>query len=459
MEVVILAAGKGTRMHSAHPKVMHDIGGKPMLAHVVATAQRLQPEKVHVVVGFGAETIKLAFESFPLQVAINWVSQSEQLGTGHAVQQALPQIDVGAADNPVLVLFGDVPLIKAGTLQAVLTHCNRDSVSLLTVNTQKPEGLGRIIRNDENQVTAIIEERDASAEQKQIKEVNSGIMAIPAARLERWLGSLQNNNDQQEYYLTDIVSMAAQEGCNINASVIDDDMEVMGVNDKHQLALLERHYQMTTVEKLLSEGVTVRDPARLDIRGDVSCGKDTIIDCNVILEGSVSLGSNVEIGANAVIKDSVLGDGVKVLPGTQIEGSTIGNGASIGPMARLRPGTELGEETKIGNFVETKNAKIGKGSKASHLAYLGDVELGENCNIGAGAIVCNYDGVNKHKTTLGDNVFVGSNSVLVAPVVLEDNAFVAAGSAINSAVPADSLAVARSKQRNISGWKRPAKNK
>lgn len=459
MEVVVLAAGKGTRMHSDHPKVMHTIGGKPMLAHVIEAAQSLQPNKIHVVVGFGAESIQKGFEAFSQKIAINWVLQTEQLGTGHAVQQAIPHIEVGTTSNPVLVLFGDVPLIKPATLKSVLAQCDDNSVSLLTVNTPRPDGLGRIIRNNENHVTAIIEERDASAEQKQINEVNSGIMAIPASRLEQWLGLLQNNNDQQEFYLTDIVSMAAQNDCAVNATVINDAMEVMGVNDKHQLALLERHFQMTTVESLLSAGVTVRDPARLDIRGEVNCGKDTVIDCNVILEGNVTLGNNVEVGANVIVKDSVIGDGVKVLPGTQIENSTIGNNASIGPMARLRPGTELGEDTKIGNFVETKNARIGNGSKASHLAYLGDVELGENCNIGAGTIVCNYDGVNKHKTTIGNNVFVGSNSVLVAPVVLEDNTFVAAGSAINSKVPADSLAVARSKQRNISGWKRPTKNK
>ncbi len=459
MEIVILAAGKGTRMHSAHPKVMHTIGGKPMLAHVIDTAQSLGPEKIHVVIGFGADAIKQAFDSSPHKSILNWVIQVKQLGTGHAVQQALPQIDTDAASNPVLVLFGDVPLIKPETLKEVLEHCDDNNLALLSVNTQRPDGLGRIVRNNDNQVTAIIEERDASAEQKQIKEVNSGIMAIPASRLEQWLNALQNNNDQQEFYLTDIVSMAVQDKCSINAMVIDDDMEVMGVNDKSQLALLERHYQMKTVEELLSKGVTIRDPSRLDVRGDIFCGKDTIIDCNVILEGSVRLGSNVEVGANVIIKDSVIGDGVKVLPGTQIESSTIGNDASVGPMARLRPGTELGDGTKIGNFVETKNAKIGKGSKASHLAYLGDVELGENCNIGAGTIVCNYDGVNKHKTILGNNVFVGSNSVLVAPVSLEDNAFVAAGSAINSTVPSDSLAVARSKQRNIMGWKRPTKNK
>ncbi len=445
-------------MNSALPKVMHTIGGKPMLGHVVNTASRLAPKSIHIVIGFGADLVQSAFSDHPSGDAIQWAVQAEQLGTGHAVEQTLPNIELSAPNNPILVLFGDVPLIRERTLEKVLDACTDDSVSLLTVNTNQPEGLGRIIRNDKGEVIAIIEERDATAEQKQITEVNSGIMAIPAIRLQKWLGELQDNNDQQEFYLTDIVALAVKDSCKVTATSIADEMEVMGVNDKSQLAQLERHFQMTTAEQLLNEGVTIRDPARLDIRGDVSCGKDTEIDCNVILEGTVSIGSNVSIGANVIIKDSTIADGVKVLPGTLIEESTVGKNASVGPMARIRPGTELGEETKIGNFVETKNAKVGNGSKASHLAYLGDVELGENCNIGAGTIVCNYDGVNKHKTKLGDNVFVGSNSVLVAPVELEDNAFVAAGSAVNTTVPKDSLAVGRAKQRNISGWKRPKKD-
>lgn len=458
MEVVILAAGKGTRMNSALPKVMHTIGGKPMLGHVIDTASRLAPKSIHIVIGFEADLVQSAFLDHPSGDAIQWAMQAEQLGTGHAVEQTLPNINLSAVDNPVLVLFGDVPLIRELTLKKVLEACTDDSVSLLTVNTNQPEGLGRIIRNDKDEVIAIIEERDATAEQKQIAEVNSGIMAVPAIRLQKWLGELQDNNDQQEFYLTDIVALAVKDSCKVTATSTADEMEVMGVNDKSQLAQLERHFQMTTAEQLLNEGVTIRDPARLDIRGDVSCGKDTEIDCNVILEGTVSIGSNVSIGANVIIKDSTIADGVKVLPGTLIEESIVGKNASVGPMARIRPGTELGEETKIGNFVETKNAKVGNGSKASHLAYLGDVELGENCNIGAGTIVCNYDGVNKHKTKLGNNVFVGSNSVLVAPVELEDNAFVAAGSAVNTTVPKDSLAVGRAKQRNISGWKRPKKD-
>jgi bifunctional UDP-N-acetylglucosamine pyrophosphorylase/glucosamine-1-phosphate N-acetyltransferase len=457
MEIVILAAGKGTRMHSDAPKVMHQVGGKPMLERVLDTACSLNPDKIHVVIGFGGEQVRSAFTDHAAGEKIHWVEQKEQLGTGHAVAQALPEIDTKAQSNPVLVLFGDVPLITAASMERVLNNCADDSMSLLTVHAADPAGLGRIIRTASNNVCAIVEERDANEEQRQINEVNSGIMAIPAVRLADWLDAVENNNDQNEYYLTDIVELAVTEKCQVIATVLDDEIEVMGVNNKNQLAIVERHFQMTRAEHLMADGVTVRDPARLDIRGEVTCGKDVEIDINVILEGTVSIGDNSLIGANCVIKDAIIGANVKILPGSNIENAKIGDGSSVGPMARLRPGTVLGEETKIGNFVETKNAVIGNGSKASHLAYLGDVELGENCNIGAGTIVCNYDGVNKHKTVLGNNVFVGSNSVLVAPVTLEDNAFVAAGSAVNSTVPQDNLAVARSKQRNISGWKRPVK--
>jgi len=457
MEIVILAAGKGTRMYSDSPKVMHSIGGKAMLEHVIDTALTLNPQKIHIVVGFGSDSVRGALGGHARAALFNWVEQLEQLGTGHAVSQAIDDIETDAAANPVLVLFGDVPMITQETLKTVVSCCSDDCLSLLTFHAQNPGGLGRIIRKGDGGVTAIIEERDASEEQKKINEVNSGIMAIPANRLADWLDALENNNDQQEYYLTDIVALAVAEGKQVVATTLSNEMEVMGVNNKQQLALLERHFQMTKAEQLMSAGVTLRDPARLDIRGEVSCGKDVVIDSNVVLEGTVSIGANSNIGSNCVIKDANIGANVQVLPGTQIEGAEIGDDASVGPMARLRPGTVLGKATKIGNFVETKNAVIGNGSKASHLAYLGDVELGENCNIGAGTIVCNYDGVNKHKTTLGNNVFVGSNSVLVAPVILEDGAFVAAGSAINSTVPEGSLAVARGKQRNISGWKRPVK--
>ena len=457
MEVVILAAGKGTRMNSSSPKVLHEIGGRPMLSHVISTALELKPNKIHIVVGFGADQVATKIEDEFPDVPVNWVTQSEQLGTGHALQQALPDINTDSDDNPVLVLFGDVPFIREETLSAMLLESQAGQLSLLTFEANPPAGFGRIIRDSDGSVTAIVEERDASVAQKLIGEVNSGIMAIPAQALPSWLRSLGNNNDQGEYYLTDIIALAHSQGVAIRALMAQDEMEVMGVNDKVQLALLERHLQKTIANDLMKDGVTLRDPARIDVRGTLHCGKDVVVDVNSVFEGEVSLGDGVSIGPNCVIKNARIAAGTVILAGTNIEDAEIGPQASIGPLARLRPGTRLGANTKIGNFVETKNAIIGDGSKANHLAYLGDVELGSGCNIGAGTIVCNYDGVNKHKTKLGDNVFIGSNSVLIAPVKLADNAFVAAGSAVTSDVPSDSLAVARVKQRVIAGWKRPSK--
>ncbi|NKB34653.1 MAG: UDP-N-acetylglucosamine diphosphorylase/glucosamine-1-phosphate N-acetyltransferase [Pseudomonadales bacterium] len=457
MEVVILAAGKGTRMYSAHPKVIHTIGGKPMLQRVIETAIKANANSLHVVIGFGADRIKNHFEKIESFKSVNWLLQEHQLGTGHAVQQAVSSINSDDENNTILVLYGDVPLIQADTLEKLLKLSRQNAVSLLTLETENNEGLGRIIRNDANEVVAIVEEKDATAEQKHIQEVNSGIMAISAMHLPDWLARLDNSNEQAEYYLTDIVALAVEDGCKISALTIADENEVQGVNDKSQLAHLERQLQMTNNSKLLEQGVTLRDPTRVDVRGELSCGQDVEIDVNVIFEGSVTLGNNVSIGANVIIKDSSIDDGSVILANTNIEGASIGKDTAIGPSARIRPGTILRDKVKIGNFVETKKAVIGEGSKANHLAYIGDAEIGKDCNIGAGTIFCNYDGVNKHKTTLGNNVFIGSNSVLVAPVNLADNTFVAAGSAINSDVPSDNLAVGRTKQRNISGWKRPVK--
>ena len=455
LDIVILAAGRGTRMNSNIPKVLHQIGGDSLLGHVIATASQLESEQVHIVVGYGAEQIKSEFSS---QNELRWALQEQQLGTGHAVMQAMPSIDITKPEKCVLVLYGDVPLTNFSTLSKLVQQASASTLCLLTLVTENPTGLGRIVRNSAGEITAIVEEKDASEAQKQIKEINTGIMVIPATKLNTWLNSLGNNNAQGEYYLTDVVAMAAADDyCAISAMVIDDESEVQGVNDKAQLASLERQFQMNNAEQLLKAGVLLRDPSRIDIRGEIETGSDVEIDINALFEGRVSLGNGVKIGANVVIKDSKIADNVNILHGSTIDGAEIGEGASVGPYARIRPGTILKENTKIGNFVETKNAIIGKGSKASHLAYIGDAELGENVNIGAGTIFCNYDGVNKHKTIIGDNVFVGSNSVLVAPVTLADNTFVAAGSSINSDVPADSLAVARAKQRNIPSWKRPTK--
>tara|TARA_B110000858_G_scaffold89247_1_gene103095 strand:- start:12485 stop:13861 length:1377 start_codon:yes stop_codon:yes gene_type:complete len=455
LDIVILAAGRGTRMNSNIPKVLHQLGGDSMLGHVLSAAGELNSNSIHIVVGYGADQIK---DELSAREDLHWALQEQQLGTGHAVMQAMPGIDTKDPENRVLVLYGDVPLTNASTLLELVQGGNSDTLSILTLVTDKPAGLGRIVRDNSGAITAVVEEKDASEEQKQIKEINTGIMAIPAAKLSSWLDSLGNNNAQGEYYLTDVAAMAAaDEDCGISAMVIHDVNEVQGVNDKAQLAGLERQFQMNKAEQLLQAGVLLRDPTRIDIRGDIETGSDVEIDINALFEGNVRLGNGVKIGANVVIKDSTIADNANILPGTNIDGAEIGEGASVGPYARIRPGTVLKENTKIGNFVETKNAIIGKGSKASHLAYIGDAVLGENVNIGAGTIFCNYDGVNKHKTVLGNNVFVGSNSVLVAPLILADNTFVAAGSSINSDVPADSLAVARTKQRNISGWKRPTK--
>ena len=455
LDIVILAAGKGTRMNSNLPKVLHRIGGDSMLGHVLSAASQLQAAKTHIVVGYGADEIR---ENFADRADLQWAMQEQQLGTGHAVMQAMPGVDVSDSDKKILVLYGDVPLINFDTLSKLVQQSETNTLSILTLVTDRPTGLGRIVRDDGGKILAIVEEKDASEEQKQIKEINTGIMVISAPKLNFWLDALCNDNAQGEYYLTDVVAMAAADAdCALAAMVVNDENEVQGVNDKAQLAMLERHYQMNKADQLLEAGVLLRDPSRIDIRGELTTGSDVEIDINALFEGKVTLGNGVKVGANVCIKDSTIADNAHILPGSIIEGADIGERASVGPYARIRPGTVLKQDTKIGNFVETKNAIIGKGSKASHLAYIGDAELGENVNIGAGTIFCNYDGVSKHKTFIGNNVFIGSNSVLVAPVKLADNAFVAAGSSVNSDVPADTLAVGRAKQRNISGWKRPTK--
>ena len=457
LEIVILAAGQGSRMHSSLPKALQRLGGKPLLAHVLEAAAALDNLGIHAVIGHGAELVRGTFNSpdFPFAeiCGLNWVLQERQLGTGHAVRQAMPHVDA----DLVLVLYGDVPLVRPDTLRDLVALADLGCIALLTLETTRPEGFGRIVRDANGEVEAIVEDRDADPRQKRISEINSGIMALPAGRLRQWLDRLDCDNAQREFYLTDVVAMARAENCPVRAKTIHDEIEVRGVNDQAQLAALERHYQMDKAEQLLAAGVRLLDPARIDVRGSLTAGRDVEIDVNVVFEGEVSLGDGVKIGPNCVVKDTGIAAGTRVLSGTSVEGAVIGADCSIGPMARLRPGTELAENVKIGNFVETKNAKIGKRSKANHLCYLGDVEVGENVNIGAGVIVCNYDGDKKHRTTIGDNVFVGSNSVLVAPVTLKNDSFVAAGSTVSSEVPAGHLAVGRSRQRNIGRWKRPGK--
>ena len=458
MEAVILAAGRGTRMHSRLPKVLHTVGDKPMLIHVINSAESAGAKKIHVVVGNDGEQVKEQVRRFFIRNEVSWILQREQLGTAHAVQQAVPHFESKAEGDHILVLYGDVPLIKPDTLVQLLSNTKTGSIGILTLLTENNRGLGRILRDESNKIMGIVEEKDASDLQKEIKEVNSGIMALPADRLAGWLGRIENNNQQSEYYLTDIIELAVSEKVAINSVVIPNEIEAQGVNDKSQLALVERHFQMTKCAELLEKGVILRDPSRVDIRGELTCGQDVEIDFNTLFEGNVTLGSNVKIGPNVIIKDSSIGNDTQILPGTIIESSIIGEETILGPNARIRPGTILGNKVKVGNFVETKKAILGEGTKANHLAYIGDAEIGKNCNIGAGTIFCNYDGANKHKTLLGDNVFIGSNSVLVAPVKLEDDSFVAAGSAVNTNIPKGNLAVGRTKQRNISGWKRPSKN-
>ena len=454
LEVIVLAAGQGTRMRSKRPKVLHEIGGRLMLSHVLETARALAPARLHVVVGAGAEQIRACYEDTP---DISWVDQEEQLGSGHAVLQAMPRVSDEAT---VLVLYADVPLVGAATLEAcVAASAERGGVALVTADTPTPDGLGRIVRDADGSVTAIVEDRDATDGQRAITEVNTGILAAPRAMLAELLAQVGNDNAQGEYYLTDIVGGAVAAGIPVAGLATDDPGEMLGVNDRVQLAEAERRYQRRNAEAAMRAGVTLRDPARFDLRGTLRAGEDCVIDVGVVLEGGVELGADVRVGAHCVIRDSVLADGVTVEPHTVIDGARIDRGAAVGPFARLRPGTELGEDTRIGNFVETKKARLGAGTKASHLAYLGDAFVGERCNVGAGTITCNYDGVDKHETRIGDEVFVGTNATLVAPLDVEDGAYIGAGSTITTRVAAEHLAVGRARQRNIKGWKPPAKRK
>lgn len=449
LEVVILAAGQGTRMRSALPKVLHPVAGKSMLGHVIDTARALNPQRIHVVIGHGAEAVRERLTADDL----NFVLQEQQLGTGHAVAQALPFISA----EQVLVLYGDVPLIEAPTLERLLAHAGPAQLALLTVELADPTGYGRIIRDAERRVAAIVEQKDASLEQLAIREGNTGILAMPGARMAEWMGRLSNSNAQGEYYLTDVIAMAVADGLSVATAQPQDAMEVQGANDRRQLAELERHFQQRAARRLMAQGVTLRDPARFDVRGEVTAGRDVVIDVNVILEGRVVIEDDVQIGPNCVIRNSTLRRGAVVKANSHLEGAELGEGADCGPFARLRPGSVLGAKAHVGNFVELKNAVLGEGAKAGHLAYLGDAEIGALSNIGAGTITCNYDGANKHRTTIGVDAFIGTNNSLVAPLSIGDGATTAAGSVITSEVPAATLAVGRARQRNIDGWQRPVK--
>ncbi len=451
LEIVILAAGQGTRMRSALPKVLHPIAGNSMLGHVIHSARQLDPQRIHVVIGHGADVVRERLAADDL----NFVLQDKQLGTGHATAQAVPFIDA----DTVLILYGDVPLIEVETLQRLLKHVVPGQMGLLTVELDDPTGYGRIVRDGDGKVAAIVEHKDASEAQRAITEGNTGILAVPADRLADWMSRLSNNNAQGEYYLTDVIEMAVSDGLVVATEQPHDPMEVQGANDRKQLSELERHYQLRAGRRLMAQGVTLRDPARFDVRGEVSVGRDVLIDINVILEGKVIIEDDVEIGPNCVIKDSTLRKGVVIKANSHIEGATLGEGSDAGPFARLRPGTVLEARAHVGNFVELKNAHMGEGAKAGHLTYLGDAEIGARTNIGAGTITCNYDGANKWKTVLGADVFIGSNNSLVAPVDISNGATTAAGSTITQNVDNAQLAVGRARQKNIDGWKRPEKIK
>jgi bifunctional UDP-N-acetylglucosamine pyrophosphorylase/glucosamine-1-phosphate N-acetyltransferase len=451
LEIVILAAGQGTRMRSALPKVLHPVAGNSMLGHVIHSARQLDPQRIHVVIGHGADVVRERLAADDL----NFVLQDKQLGTGHATAQAVPFI---TADT-VLILYGDVPLIEVETLQRLLKHVVPGQMGLLTVELEDPTGYGRIVRDANGKVAAIVEHKDASEAQRAITEGNTGILAVPANRLADWMSRLSNNNAQGEYYLTDVIEMAVNDGLVVATEQPHDPMEVQGANDRKQLSELERHYQLRAGRRLMAQGVTLRDPARFDVRGEVTVGRDVLIDVNVILEGNVVIEDDVVIGPNCVIKDSTLRKGVVIKANSHIEGAVLGEGSDAGPFARLRPGTVLEARAHVGNFVELKNARMGEGAKAGHLTYLGDAEVGARTNIGAGTITCNYDGANKWKTVLGEDVFIGSNNSLVAPVDISSGATTAAGSTITQNVDNAQLAVGRARQKNIDGWKRPEKIK
>ncbi|NOX76719.1 MAG: UDP-N-acetylglucosamine diphosphorylase/glucosamine-1-phosphate N-acetyltransferase [Gammaproteobacteria bacterium] len=450
LSVVVLAAGQGTRMKSSLPKVLHTIAGKPLLEHVIKDAQALGATTVHVVYGHGGEQVRQALSAYEL----NWVPQTEQLGTGHAVQQALPDIP----DNHlVLLLYGDVPLITVNTLRGLLAAADGDALALLTAELDDPAGYGRIVRDASNRVQAIVEQKDANAKQLTIHEINTGMLAAKAGQLKKWIGQLDNNNAQNEYYLTDIVGFAVADGVAVNTSKPMERCEIEGVNNKYQLAQLERAFQLRQARQLMEHGLTLRDPARFDLRGELVIGRDVEIDINVLLEGRVELANGVVIGPNTVLKNVSIGSHTRVHANSVLEESTVGAHCDIGPFARLRPQTNLANNVKVGNFVEIKKSDIAEGSKVNHLSYVGDTTMGMNVNVGAGTITCNYDGANKHRTIIGDDVFIGSDTQLVAPVTIASGATIGAGSTITRNAEAAALTLSRTRQMTVDGWQRPKK--
>lgn len=445
VDICILAAGMGTRMKSKRPKALHTIAGKPMLAHLLDTARALNPNRIHVVIGQGGDQIRDQFRD----QGINWVEQKEQLGTGHAAMQAMHDFD---HESRVLLLVGDAPLLRLSSMQTLLAaDCD---LGVLTVDQEQPFNYGRIIKQGP-QLIQIVEEKDASEKQRAIKEINSGVMVAATEKLISWLSKLDTDNAQGEYLLTDIVEIANREKASVRAVKIDDAGEVLGVNTLGQLANIEKYYRNRITESLMADGLHLIDPSRFDLRGELDVGTDCSFDINCIIEGKVSLGDNVKIGANCIIKDTSIGSGTEIKPNTMLDGASIASNCHVGPFARIRPGTELSDEVAIGNFVEIKKTKLGKGSKSGHLTYLGDAIIGSRVNIGAGTITCNYDGENKHQTDIGDDVFVGSNTAFVAPVSIGNGSTTGAGSTITKDIEEKSLGIARGKQRNIPGWNGP----
>jgi bifunctional UDP-N-acetylglucosamine pyrophosphorylase/glucosamine-1-phosphate N-acetyltransferase len=472
LEIIILAAGKGTRMHSDLPKVLHKVAGKPMLAHVIDTAQQLSPDAIHIVIGHGSDLVKQTIQN----EKISWCLQEQQLGTGHAVQQALPNIKNDQQN--ILILYGDVPLLKTETLQNLINELSNKQLVLLSALLEDPTGYGRIVREHKKDtysqgevqrnanntlsdakenVKAIVEQKDADPTTLKIKEINSGILAAQAGHLKEWLSNISNNNAQKEYYLTDCIALAVKQNQKVEAIICGDENEILGVNNKLNLSQVERLFQHRIANELMTKGVTLTDPKRIDVRGNLETGKDVEIDVNSVFIGNNQLGDGVSIGANAIIINSKIYAGTKILANCHIENANIGEHCELGPYARIRPDTDLANNVKVGNFVEIKKANVKTGSKINHLSYIGDSDVGENVNIGAGTITCNYDGANKHRTTIGDNVFVGSDTQFIAPVTIGSGATIGAGSTITKDTPEQKLTLARSKQFTIDNWQRPQK--